>query len=89
MERERVNSSNIHSAGHDETGMEVQFHKARHGCTSTKCNCDGGDTFHYEGVPADVYDRFKQSPSPGKFFHSWVREARDPDNNLKYPARKL
>jgi len=27
MERERIQSSNIYSTGHDETGMEVQFHK--------------------------------------------------------------
>jgi hypothetical protein len=62
MNRTPVDSSNHHSVGHDETGLEVQFHRT--GCARTckppkgetiqaGCNCVGGDVWHYPGVKRD------------------------------------
>lgn len=61
MKREPVKSSNIHSAGHDASGMEVQFHG------------EHSPVWHYADVPADLYEEFKASPSPGTFFHNRIK----------------
>lgn len=56
----------------------------------------GGVYYMYEGVPLDVWDDFKQSPSPGNFLwengfdsRNGMRYAYQPvDMNLLSPARK-
>lgn len=82
MERQRIASSNLHSVGHDDTGLEVQFHAK--GCASSKgqpCDCAGGDVFHYAGVPSEDHQGLLSSSSPGSFFHHRIKKA--------YPGRKV
>ena len=90
MERERIKSSNLYSAGHDETGMEVQFHTrdCEHS-GPTLCECGGGQEWHYAGVPGDLYEKFKAARSPGGFFHTHIKMARDPDGEIRYPGRRI
>lgn len=90
MERERIRSSNLFSAGHDASGLEVQFHKK--GCVQsggTLCDCGGGDVFHYPGVEEHDFTGLKAAQHPGSYFHHRIKMARDPDGNLKYQARKV
>lgn len=61
MERQRVRSSNIRSAGYDPDAeiMEIEF--------------ENGSVYQYLSVPADVYDRFQQASSKGKFLNTPVK----------------
>ena len=60
MERQRVRSSNIRSAGYDRDEiMEVEF--------------ENGSVYQYLSVPADVYDRFLQASSKGEFLNTNVK----------------
>ncbi len=61
MERQRVRSSNIRSAGYDPDAeiMEVEF--------------ENGSVYQYLSVPADVYDRFLQASSKGEFLNTHVK----------------
>lgn len=97
MTRTPVDSSNVHSVGHDETGLEVQFHRT--GCArgmkppkgetiQAGCNCIGGDVWHYADVPAHVHQAMMSSPSLGSHFTSQVKNAKDAYGILKYPATK-
>lgn len=64
MERIAVeNSSNIVSAGYDETDhiLEIEFK-------------DGG-VYKYLDVPLEVFDSFMNSESKGKFFHQNIKNA--------------
>lgn len=98
MNRTPVDSSNIHSIGHDETGLEVQFHridcsrmsKPPKGETiQAGCNCVGGNVYHYSGVPAHVHQAMMAAPSVGSHFTTQVKNAKDAYGILKYPAVKL
>ena len=57
MDREKVSSSNIKSAGHDDKTdtMDVEFHN--------------GAVYSYPGVKKEMFDRLIASGSVGKFFH--------------------
>ena len=97
MNRTPVDSSNIHSIGHDETGLEVQFHRT--GCSRMSkppkgetiqagCNCIGGDVWHYPGVPADLHGEIVKSESPGAAFHKRVKSAKHALGGLQFPGIK-
>ncbi len=94
MTRNKVDSSNIHSMAHDESGAEVQFHAK--GCARAKaqrapadpqrvCDCAGGQTFFYPGVPPEVYLRVINAPSIASAFHEHIKSAKDSAGGLKYP----
>lgn len=97
MNRAPIDSSNVHSAAHDETGMEVQFHargcsrtaKAKAGDPAPICNCQGGDVWHYPNVPAETYLRVISAPSFGAAFHDHVKSAKHAHGGLKYPGVKV
>ncbi len=55
----QVNSSNIELIQYSGTTMTVTFR--------------GGGTYDYDDVPAELFDRFIESDSLGKFFHDEVR----------------
>lgn len=103
MNRTPVNSSNMHSIGWDETGQEVQYHAKD--CAGRKkpqkrdghgdpelmpgCDCNGGEVWHYPGVPAEVHLRVINAPSVGSAFHDHVKSARNPSTReLLYPGVK-
>lgn len=94
MTRTPVDSSNIHSVGHDATGLEVQFHRTGCAKRQTKkgddadCNCSGGECYHYAGVPAEVHEAMLKAPSVASYFHSQVKSAKNSEGGLKYPAVK-
>lgn len=82
MNRETIDSSNVHSIGHDETGLEVQFHRT--GCARTVkppkgetiqagCNCEGGAVYHYPGFPPEGHAALMAAPSAGSHFMKFVR----------------
>lgn len=92
MEKSRIKSSNLYAAGHDATGLEVQFHSKT--CASNKgggpmCNCAGGDVWHYAGVPAEEHAALRNSTHPGAHFHARIRTARTDQGLPKYPGRKV
>lgn len=62
MERERVTSSNIHSAGYDGVAgtLEVKFHES--------------GVYQYFNVPRGIYERLMAAPSKGKFFDEHIKE---------------
>lgn len=92
MNRERVNSSNIHSIGHDETGLEVQFHAKA--CAKridqvpelAECNCPGGGVYHYPTVTADEHALLMAADSIGSHFMEHIRNAKDDKGKPKHPA---
>lgn len=85
----KLDSSNLYATGHDDSGLTVQFH-AR-GCAAGKkgqgCGCDGGDVFHYAGVPADEHKKLRSVVSPGAYFHTYIRNAVT-QGRPRYPASK-
>ena len=63
MERYSVASSNIASVGYDaatET-LEVEFLN--------------GSMYQYYNVPENMYDRFMQDPSKGRFLNLYIKNA--------------
>ena len=56
IQRQPVTSSDIASHGYDTESqtLEIEFHAT--------------GVYRYFSVPADVYDTFRSTPSPGKFF---------------------
>ncbi len=90
MERQRIKSTNLHSVGHDATGLEVQFHAK--GCPGSSdalnCNCQGGDVWHYAGVEKEHHTAILNVSTPGAHFHHKIKQARTPDGLIKYPATK-
>jgi hypothetical protein len=101
MNRAKVESSSIHSIGHDATGLEVQFHAK--GCAAATwkpdaatqkmkagiCNCAGGDVYHYPGVGADLHEYLMLAPSIGGAFATKVKGAKHPDTGKPlYPHVK-
>jgi hypothetical protein len=61
MERYKVESSNIKSAGYDGSVMEVEF--------------QDGKVYEVAGVTPDMYARFLGTSSKGAWYHKNVREA--------------
>lgn len=100
MTRTPVDSSNIREIGHDATGLEVQFHdtdclrrRSRGGMGGYGhpgvCSCQGGDVFHYPGVPAELHQQLMASQSVGSHFMKNVRGAAHPQTGeLLYPGVK-
>lgn len=97
MTRTPVDSSNVHSIGHDATGMEVQFHRT--GCSRMSkppkgetiqagCNCIGGDVYHYAGVPADVHAAVISSSSVAGALHRYVKAPKNTAGLPLYPHSK-
>lgn len=90
MERTRIKSTNLHSVGHDASGLEVQFHAK--GCRAHEdaalCNCQGGDVWHYAGAEQEHHTALLNVDKPGSYFYSRVLNARGPGNTVKYPATK-
>lgn len=62
MERTPVISSYIKSVGYDPAtpALEIEF--------------KGGQVFRYKGVPKDMADQFVHADSPGKFFHTHIKD---------------
>lgn len=98
MKRTAVDSSNVHSVGHDETGLEVQFHRT--GCSRMSkppkgetihagCNCVGGDVYHYPGVPAEIHAAVIGSASVASALHKFVKAPKHPETGTPlYPHVK-
>jgi hypothetical protein len=61
MHRDSVASSSLVSIGHNPLTqvLEVEF--------------KNGDVGEHEGVPADLYRQFMESPSKGQFHHQHIR----------------
>jgi hypothetical protein len=62
MDRKRINSSRIRSAGHDPQTqvLEVEF--------------TNGGIMSYRGVSAEVHRQFVNAPSPVSFFEDKIAE---------------
>lgn len=62
MERKRINSGNIRSAGYDARNrkLEIEF--------ST------GAITQFSGVSEEIYRRLMNSPSPGSYFRDNIEE---------------
>ena len=62
MDRKRLNSSTIRSAGYDAGRqiLEIEF--------------SSGSIIQYSGVSPEVHWRFMSSPSPGSFFQDQIDE---------------
>lgn len=62
MERKRINSSKIRSAGYDRGSqvLELEF--------------SDGKVIAYSGVSEEIYRRFASSPSPASFFEDRIAE---------------
>lgn len=91
MNRTAVDSSNLHSIGHDETGLEVQFHAIDCAARATvnKCTCKGGTVYHYAGVPAELHQQMMAARSVGSHFTTQVKNAKHPETKaLLYPVAK-
>jgi hypothetical protein len=58
-----VQSSNIDGLGYDHATQTL----------AVKFKSGGGTTYHYAGVPAEVYEEMKLANSIGSFFQSRVR----------------
>jgi hypothetical protein len=95
MNRTPVDSSNVHSIGHDATGLEVQFHSK--GCAlrsrsgdgvDQTCNCAGGDVYHHADIQADLHAELMAAPSVGAHYNKHVRNAKNAKGELLYPAVK-
>jgi hypothetical protein len=88
MDRQRIKSANLYSVGHDETGLTVQFHaKGCGGCEGA--GCGGGNVFNYPDVPKDMHVALLNVDSPGRYFHFNIKAAKTPDNQVKYPGRRV
>lgn len=61
MNRHPVESSNLRSAGYEDTVLEIEF-------------LDGG-VYQYFDVPQAIYDGLIQAESPGKYFWANIRGA--------------
>ena len=66
MDRKKVNSSSIRSAGYDARNrvLEIEF--------------SNGGISQYSGVAEEVYRRLMNSPSPGSYFHDNIEESWTP-----------
>lgn len=55
-----IESSNIESAGHDGTTLEVKFRGS-------------GKRYQYKGVTPELFNEFMKAPSKGSFFAKNIR----------------
>lgn len=62
MERKRLNSSKLRSAGYDEKTRILEIEMSN------------GDVFQYSGVYPEVYRRFVAAPNPTSFFDDKIAE---------------
>ncbi len=62
MERKRLNSSKLRSAGYDEKARVLEIEMSN------------GDVFQYTGVYPEVYRRFVAAPNPTSFFDDKIAE---------------
>jgi hypothetical protein len=62
MERKRLNSSNLRSAGYDARNrvLEIEF--------------SNGGISQYSGVSEEVYRRLMNAPTPGSYFRDEIEE---------------
>lgn len=62
MERKRINAANLRSVGYDPAGrvLEVEF--------------SAGSIVRYTGVPAEIYRRLTNAPSPASYFRDNIEE---------------
>jgi hypothetical protein len=62
MERKKLNSSNIRSAGYDARNrvLEIEF--------------SNGGIYQYTGVSDEVHRRLMNAPSPGSYFKDHIEE---------------
>ena len=69
FERQAVRSTDLAIVGYDTQGavVEVAF--------------KSGSVYHYEGVPAEIYEGFMAASSHGKYFQEAIRE--------RYKYRKI
>ena len=101
MKRDLVDSSNVHSVGCDETGLEVQFHRAgcargvkppRNETLQAGCNCPGGDVWHYP-MEADLarthHLQMVNGVSAGAHFHRHIKSAKNGKGELLFPGVKV
>jgi YD repeat-containing protein len=70
MERKRINSSRIRSAGYDPKGqlLEIEF--------------SDGRVVQYRGVSQEVHRQFMAAPSPVSFFEDKIDES-FPSNRIR------
>jgi len=63
MERKRLNSSNLRSAGYDARNriLEIEF--------------SSGSITQYSGVSEEVYRRLMNAPTPGSYFRDEIEES--------------
>ena len=63
MERQRLNASNLRSAGYDARNrvLEIEF--------------SNGGINQYTGVSEEIYRRLMNSPSPGSYFQDQIEES--------------
>ncbi len=54
-----VQSSNIKAAGHEGSTLRIQY--------------GNGTEYDFKGVSAEVFNRFMESDSKGRFFHKNIR----------------
>ena len=67
-------SSNISEIGYGDGLLRVRF--------------KNGNLYEYKGVTTETYDKFKSSPSKGKFFITNIR-VKGEDGADKYPFTKI
>ena len=62
MNRQTVQSSNIHSVGYDSVNqlLEIEFHS--------------GSVYKYHFVPSETHQNLMKAGSKGNFFHSNIRD---------------
>lgn len=92
MIRTPVDSSNLHSIGHDETGLEVQFHATNCAKRQSKlvdgpdCDCRGGGIYHYPTVSAQEHQDLMAAESVGSHFMKHIRNAKNAEGKPKHAA---
>ena len=59
MNRQFVNSSDIHSVGYDNNTLEIEFIR--------------GGIYQYHGVPYERYQGLISAPSCGSYFHKFIK----------------
>lgn len=77
---EPVESSQIAAIGHDPASstLAVQF------APNAKRDEAAGSIYHYAGVDAELFDRFRHAPSKGAFFGAYIKCAPD-----RFPYAKV
>lgn len=73
MNRVPVKSSMAREVGHDETGMEVQFHAKGCGILKGCCDCSGGEVYHYPEATPEHHTNLMAAESFGRHFAQHIR----------------